>query len=154
MRVISSNSEYISCFLTDLPIAIIQLDALIIREMYSRTVISSLLMLIFSIGGAVKMIIVSALLCQCLEYQKIPVIAHFSNVMKLHCAFNPCYTATQLLRNVLKNLQEGNDESIGKQATFEQIERSLTGLNNVLAAPASVSLSIARQKSLEKQKTL
>jgi len=99
MSVIESNSVLISGVITDVPIPIIQLEALVVREAYSRTLIMSLVMLLFSIGGALKMLYVS-LLCECLEKDKIPIMLNLATKMKLNCAFNPCYTAKQFFSDV------------------------------------------------------
>jgi hypothetical protein len=126
MMLIESTNELIIPILTDLPRAILQLEAIIFRETYSPTIISSVVLLVFSIGGALKMGAISALICECLEFKHIPIIGHFTARMKLLCAFNPCFTNTQLLRKVLSQLLGPGEENSGAQfATFSEVDSAL-----------------------------
>jgi len=130
MKLIESTSEFIIPILTDLPIAIIQVEAVIIRKTYSPTLISSLILLVFSIGGALKNSAVSSLLCQCLEYENIPIIGRFTNRMKLECAFNPCFSSTQMLRGVLKQLMRADDDDSDiKDKNFNELDEALSVIN-------------------------
>jgi len=126
MKLIESTSEFIIPILTDLPIAIIQVEAVIIRKTYSPTLISSLILLVFSIGGALKNSAVSSLLCQCLEYENIPIIGRFTNRMKLECAFNPCFSSTQMLRGVLNQLISTDDDMDTKKKNFDELDEALS----------------------------
>jgi len=151
MRVIESNSVLISGVITDLPIAIIQLEALVVREAYSRTVIMSMAMLLFSIGGALKMLAVSSLLCECLEKDKIPIMLNLTSKMKLHCAFNPCYTAKQLFSDVYTNKMansESNECGLVRGSTFQEIEERLSGIVEAVDLPCKVSILGSKEKSL------
>jgi len=127
MKLIESTSEFIIPILTDIPRAIIQLDTIILQETYSPTLISSLVLLVFSIGGALKMTTISSLLCECLEYQHIPIIGHFTAYMKFMCAFNPCFSATQLLRKVQNQVLGTTEENrSSKSASFIELDRALS----------------------------
>merc|ERR1719397_980784 len=147
MMLIESTSELIIALLTDLPIAIIQLETIIIRKIYSPTMISSLVLLVFSVGGALKMNAISSLLCHCLEYEKIPIIGNFTSKMKLKCAFNPCYSATQLLRGVLaQTVGKESENLLSKSGTFSEVDHALTEISK-----RRVSLTAER---IQKQKSL
>jgi len=108
LKLMESASEFIITILTDLPISIILAETIFIRKACSGTMISSLILLVFSIGGALKMNARSSLLCQCLEYENIPILGHFTIWMKLQCALNPCFSHTQIFRGVLKRLTTVN----------------------------------------------
>jgi len=147
MSLIESTSEFIIPLLTDLPILIIQLETIIVQEVYSPTVISSLVLLVFSVGGALKMTTISSLICRCLEYENIPIIGNFTSKMQLKCAFNPCYSATQLLRGVLAQAvgEEGETE-LSKKGRFSEVDLALTEISKK-------RVSLLYEK-VEKQKSL
>jgi len=153
MKLIESTSEFIIPILTDLPIAIIQVETIIIRKTYSPTVISSLILLVFSIGGALKMNAVSSLLCSCLEYENIPIIGRFTSRMKLECAFNPCFSSTQMLRGVLKELIGADDEGQSmdiKNMKFNELDEALSefGKRGSMLFPSMKPEKSDKQKSL------
>lgn len=148
MGLIESTSEFIIPLLTDLPIAIIQLETVIVQEVYSPTMISSLVLLVFSIGGALKMNTISSLICHCLEYENIPIIGNFTSKMKLKCAFNPCYSATQLLRGVLAQAVGKEGESPLRSGTFSEVDRALTEISKNRVSISVISAKGEKQKSL------
>jgi len=92
-----SYNEFASGILTDLPIAIMQLYALFIKQLYSVTLVSSIIMLVYGIGGAAKANRIIPLLHHCLEYKKIHMKRNFSWTMIVQSIFNPFYTSKQLL---------------------------------------------------------
>jgi len=127
MKLIESYNEFASGILTDLPIAIMQLYALFIQELYSVTLVSSIIMLVYGIGGAVKAASISPLLHHCLEYKNLHMKRNFSWPMILQSIFNPCYTSTQLLMALFRRRQRSSalkSTLPSRRASFEEVERA------------------------------
>jgi len=127
MKLMESYNEFASGILTDLPIAIMQLYALFIKKLYSVTLVSSIIMLVYGIGGAVKAARMTPLLHHCLEYKNLHIKRNFSWTMIVQSIFNPFYTSTQLLIALFRRRQVRSSikrKLPSKKSCFKEVEHA------------------------------